>query len=207
MEQKKENRIVPKTSRGEKRVLLILDAAAQVIAEVGYEAATTNAIAKRAGTSIGSLYQFFPNKEALVAELAKRYRAQLRAILDKATNQAAKQVSVSWQLEQMIDRIVEFNIQNIAFQPLFCTVNSSLEAVIALKELEEEMFERVSNVFALWAPHVSTEKMNLYAKVCIHTVQALLPLTNEEQKINSLMVHELKRMIYGYLLPIVKNEI
>lgn len=51
---------------------MILDAAAQVLVEEGFDRATTNGIARRAGVSIGSLYQYFPNKEAVVAALFDR---------------------------------------------------------------------------------------------------------------------------------------
>lgn len=47
----------------------ILDAAAHVFADFGYAAGTTNRIAERAGISIGSLYQYFPNKDSILVEL------------------------------------------------------------------------------------------------------------------------------------------
>ena len=55
-------RRIPIQERGEQRVTELLEAAAAIFAEVGYEAATMRDIAGRAGASIGSLYQFFPNK-------------------------------------------------------------------------------------------------------------------------------------------------
>ncbi|NGO70857.1 TetR/AcrR family transcriptional regulator [Streptomyces boncukensis] len=51
----------------------ILSGAAHVFAEYGYAAGTTNRIAERAGVSIGSLYQYYPNKDAILAELAARH--------------------------------------------------------------------------------------------------------------------------------------
>ena len=57
-------RRTPKQKRGQQRVEQILDAAARLIVAEGYENVSTNAIAKEANTSIGSLYQFFPNKDA-----------------------------------------------------------------------------------------------------------------------------------------------
>jgi AcrR family transcriptional regulator len=63
----------PRRRRGELRVASLLDAAAAVFAENGYEAATMSEIAARAGSAIGSLYQFFPSKEALAEALLRRY--------------------------------------------------------------------------------------------------------------------------------------
>src|SRR5690242_3802866 len=67
-------RAAPQRARGYQRVKVILDVAEVLFAEAGYEAATTNEIAARAGISIGSLYQYFPNKEAVLHALAARYR-------------------------------------------------------------------------------------------------------------------------------------
>ena len=54
-------------------VTAILDATARVLVEHGYDQASTNRIAKRAGVSVGSLYQYFPNKQACVEALAERH--------------------------------------------------------------------------------------------------------------------------------------
>jgi DNA-binding transcriptional regulator YbjK len=59
----------PQQSRSSNRVDRLLEAAAEVIAEIGYESATTNAIAERAGVSIGSLYRYFPDKQAILRTL------------------------------------------------------------------------------------------------------------------------------------------
>ncbi|POF34931.1 AcrR family transcriptional regulator [Roseibium marinum] len=55
----------------------IVEAAGQIFAESGYELATTNQIAERAGISIGSLYQYFPNKDSLIFEVQKTHREEL----------------------------------------------------------------------------------------------------------------------------------
>ena len=54
-------------------VARIVNAAAHVFAEMGYAAGTTNAIALEAGVSIGSLYSYFPDKDAILAELVQRH--------------------------------------------------------------------------------------------------------------------------------------
>src|SRR5277367_20978 len=66
-------RKIPQQKRGEDKVNRLLEAAASVIAEFGYDATTMTIIAERAHTSIGSLYQFFPNKEAVTQALRLKY--------------------------------------------------------------------------------------------------------------------------------------
>lgn len=63
----------PLQERARATVEAILDATAQVLVQEGYERASTNRIAKRAGVSVGSLYQYFPNKQALVLAVAQRH--------------------------------------------------------------------------------------------------------------------------------------
>jgi AcrR family transcriptional regulator len=63
----------PSQERSRQTVERILDAAARIFHEQGYAGATTNDIADEAGLSIGSLYQYFPNKDALLAALTKRH--------------------------------------------------------------------------------------------------------------------------------------
>jgi AcrR family transcriptional regulator len=65
----------PRQERSEATVDAILEAAAQVFVAEGYDGATTKRIAAAAGTSVGSLYQYFPSKDALAVELARRFRA------------------------------------------------------------------------------------------------------------------------------------
>ncbi|HEV7973438.1 MAG: hypothetical protein QOI21_2812 [Actinomycetota bacterium] len=62
----------PVQQRSAKRVEQMLDASAQLIDELGYDALTTTLIAKRAGVAVGSLYQFFPDKRAVVQALTQR---------------------------------------------------------------------------------------------------------------------------------------
>ena len=67
----------PRQARSLATVGVILDATALVMVEEGYDQATTNRIAERAGVSIGSLYQYFPNREAVIGTLNNRTEAEL----------------------------------------------------------------------------------------------------------------------------------
>jgi AcrR family transcriptional regulator len=72
-------RSAPQQERSRLMVERILTAGAEVLTEHGYEAATTNRIAEAAGISPGSLYQYFPDKEAIIAEVVDRYTDQIAA--------------------------------------------------------------------------------------------------------------------------------
>ena len=68
-------------------VAALLEAAIRVLVKHGYEAATTIAIADKAGISVGSLYQYFPNKEAIVAALIEQHARQIIACTEAALGQ------------------------------------------------------------------------------------------------------------------------
>ena len=77
-----ERRKRPIQDRSQATVDYILEAAAQLFGEFGYEETTTNRVAERAGVSIGSVYQYFPSKEALLVALAEHHLEKAR---EKAT--------------------------------------------------------------------------------------------------------------------------
>ncbi|MGM0555600.1 MAG: TetR/AcrR family transcriptional regulator [Myxococcota bacterium] len=68
-----EPRKKPKQARSRATFEAIVEAGAQLLVEDGYHDLTTNGLAERAGVSIGSLYQYFPNKEAVVASVVERF--------------------------------------------------------------------------------------------------------------------------------------
>ena len=72
-----ERRKAPLQQRSREMVDRILDAATRVFTARGYHKTTTNHVAEEAGASIGSLYQYFPNKDSLLAGIAERHVAEL----------------------------------------------------------------------------------------------------------------------------------
>lgn len=74
----------PIQGRAQETVEAILKAAAQILERHGSEAATTNAIAARAGVSIGSLYQYFSDRDALIDELVRRHVTAMQLVLAEA---------------------------------------------------------------------------------------------------------------------------
>src|ERR1700739_5121222 len=89
------------TARGERLVTSLLVAAGRVFGELGYHATTTNAIAAEAKVSPATLYQFFPNKEAIADALVTRYAIDLA----KEVRAADIQELVSVPLEEAIRQV------------------------------------------------------------------------------------------------------
>ncbi|AXE30166.1 TetR/AcrR family transcriptional regulator [Chromobacterium phragmitis] len=84
-------RKTPLQARSRHAVAAILEAAARILARDGYAAFNTNRVAEEAGVGIGSLYQYFPNKQALVAALHRRHGEETLAALDRALADTAGQ--------------------------------------------------------------------------------------------------------------------
>ncbi len=107
----------PKRARGHLRVAAILDAAAALFAERGYEATTMTEVAARSRTAIGSLYRFFPTKEALAEALSLRYGAMMGEGLDAIAETAGGMASAAL-ADALIDLLLERRRQRTAVAAL-----------------------------------------------------------------------------------------
>jgi AcrR family transcriptional regulator len=74
----------PRQERARETVRAILSAAAQLFAAEGYAGTTTNSIARRAGVSIGSLYQYFPNKDSILSALLERHHREVNDVVQRS---------------------------------------------------------------------------------------------------------------------------
>ena len=86
-------RRVPVQGRSVARVNRMLDACAQLVDEVGYDGLTTTLLAERAGVAIGSVYQFFPDKRAIVQALTLR---NLEAYLHRLVDRMEQEEAADW---------------------------------------------------------------------------------------------------------------
>lgn len=94
----------PRQERGRKRREEILDAAEQLMLEVGPAAASIQDIAKRAGSSVGSIYHFFPTKEAILAALKARHEAEGEEVVARIRENVAAAATLP--LEQFVDQLL-----------------------------------------------------------------------------------------------------
>src|SRR5581483_10554202 len=132
-------RRVPRQQRGERRVAQLLQAAATEIAAVGYDAATMSAIAERAGAPIGSLYQFFPNKQAITHALRTDYGKDYEARLI-ALEARAKELS----LERLVGRLIDLSVDFVESHPAFLALLDAPSVTRSPASLRMTLRERLA---------------------------------------------------------------
>ena len=98
----------PQQARAKDTVEKILDATAEVLDEVGHTRLTTKRVAKRCGINIATLYNYFPNKLALLHALAEKHAKQLQKKLDAIYGSRAER---DWRdtVDNAIDALLDFN--------------------------------------------------------------------------------------------------
>lgn len=99
-------RKAPSQQRSARTVDRIVAAAITVFDDVGYTAATTNEIALEARISIGSLYQYFPNKDALLVEIARRHLATSLVALDAVIADLGPHADLNVVIGKVVDLLV-----------------------------------------------------------------------------------------------------
>src|SRR5882672_12142938 len=98
-------RRIPRQARASETVALVLEAAAQILEQGGLAAFTTNAVAARAGVSIGTLYQYFADKNAVLLALAQQQMTVGLASIGRAL-QGENDPSVEGRVRSMVRAMV-----------------------------------------------------------------------------------------------------
>lgn len=190
-------------ARGQQRIQLLLDVAEQLFAEVGFEATTTNAIAARAAMSPGSLYQFFPNKDAIAEALATRYLEQLHATQAYSFAPEIVHLPLDELIDRVVDPLVALHVAHPGFWTLFGGSTVSPRLAVATCDFMDAVHERAEAMFAVRAPHLTSVERSRCANVSVQLIRALLPLVvSADPEERDAVVRELKAAQRGYLEPI-----
>jgi AcrR family transcriptional regulator len=136
-------RKTPRQTRSVETRARLLDAAARVFSRHGYAAGTTNRIAEEAGMSVGSLYQYFPNKDAILVELLRAHvdagAEALRRRLAPLRVQGGEPVDRRAVLAAAVDAMVANHVDDPALhQVLFEEAPRPPELLAELHALEDE---------------------------------------------------------------------
>jgi len=202
-----EPRRVPVQARSRERVERILDAAAQLLVDEGYDAVKTNLIAKRAGVSIGSVYQFFPNRFAIFNALASRYREKIAMALSKTMGPDSPERPWEEALEEGFEVLAGMWRSDWAFHSVWLAIQNTAELTEA-REQYREMLINENLVFFLRRilPETSDLRLKTIARVMLEAGNVLLDqsMRNGEDQ-NVLVIDELKFLMHSYILGHVNS--
>nr|WP_307179876.1 TetR family transcriptional regulator [Streptomyces africanus] len=182
----------------------LLDAAATVFSTTGYTAASTNAIAREAGVSPGTLYQFFPNKEAIAIELGSRLMHEMRQSYDEVL---APIDPAATPIEEVVagtvDRFIEFNCRHPAFFALMHGPDIPGRIAEEHDALHRTLATRVETILAPFVPGVPASEITRTAQMCVGIYKAGLELVlAHEGAEREAYVQELKTALLRYLGPL-----
>lgn len=190
-------------ARGERRMAQLVDAAGRVFAKVGYAAASTNAIAREAGVSPGTFYQFFPNKEAIAAALGRQLQESLEVAYGMGLAPENAGLPLAEVLDAVLDPVIEFNLANPAFLALI-NGSESLCGTMDKAALGTTLLSRVEQLIALRVPDLTPLERRIAAEFSFAMVKTGLEmLVVREGPARAATIAEMKRALYAYLAPLV----
>jgi len=195
----------PSGDRGRQRRDLILDTAADLLADGGAEAINTNALADRANISIGSVYQYFSNKEAILSALGERYMQQLSRNTVAALQQDVSGLDFAAMVDRVIDPMIAFERQHPAFRHL--NAGQEGEGILAegAKRVDQEILATIYDLLLRVCPHLNLTQGWQVARVTKALYKGMSYLIQQEQEIKNTggdidgMIAHMKRMMVTYL--------
>ena len=194
----------PKQKRGRQRVDAILNAASELFAEVGYESATIIEIAARADTSVGSMYQFFANKEAILFALVERYVAAATETFANMQVESFPEMTLEQSIKAILVPLKTFIRDNRDFQVIFSTQRGPAFLEQTIRAMDEDFLARNDKALAQARPGLTAAERRKYSLVCMVIMKAMLGMTNYTNELTfDEIFEELEAVYLRYLLPVM----
>jgi AcrR family transcriptional regulator len=190
--------------RSRATVEALVEATARILVKEGFDKASTNRIAEAAGVSVGSLYQYFPSKEALVVAVIDRHNQETMRLVRSALNEVAGQP-----VERVIPKMVAVAIQAHRINPkLHRVLTEQIPRTGQLENVEafnREYFSLFRNYLDNCSDTLRPKDLGLATYLCVTSMEAVVhnavlrneKLTDEQAQA---LVNDVSRMIVGYLV-------
>ena len=164
----------PAQERSRATVEHLLDAAAQVLERRGYAATSTNHIAERAGISVGSLYQYFPNKQAILVVLVERHmELGTRLFWDVLERSDPARDPLESLLRRFVEAMIELHVHRPALQRVLLEEAPRPPRVVAaLRARKQRIIDAIAGMLRAH-PEVRVRDPRAAAFLVAETVQAL----------------------------------
>lgn len=167
----------------------------------GYSATTTNAIATRAKVPIGSLYQFFPDKSAILQALASRYMELLHQRFMALHTVEVARLSISDHVDRVIDATEQFFKDYPGYHAIFMQVQGTIPELEAIEDASDnQLIQDWANILSQYYPGLEPADYEAVAFVLVKAIGTLLWLSLSQEKIfRQRLVAETKRLMLSYL--------
>ena len=197
----------PKQRRGKQRVEKILDAAAAVFDQVGYEAATTHLIAAEAETAVGSLYQFFPDKAAIFKAMELRHIERVKEFWQQMNTPEMIKLPLRQMIHTLVTAIAQLFEQPVS-RVVFIQFFTAREMFQSIDEsMTQEAIDFMANLLQQRNPTLSESKSQLLAEVCVHSSNAvtLAALRNPDLQHRQRLTQQIEDLMVSYLAPHMRD--
>ncbi|HEY2471508.1 MAG TPA: TetR/AcrR family transcriptional regulator [Terracidiphilus sp.] len=207
-----DNRPVPvfdpnrkRNARGEQRQQELLRAAATVFGRLGYHETTTNAIATEAGVSPATLYQFFPNKEAIASVLASKYAREMAEAEQAIDGEGA--LAFREAIDELIDVCMSFNRKHPEFHTLVLDAPLSPDAREEKQALGQAFVEFIAVRLRRELRALSRSEASHHGQVALMIFRGILDeFTAAPPSARTRLERAMHDAILRYLEPVLSHE-
>lgn len=207
MQDKFRLRKIPKQKRSIERYQKIMEVTFDLLGEVGYEALNTDLIAARSGIPIGSIYQYFPNKESIVYTHAEFCFLNLHdQFFDKITREVEKFKKFD---QKFLEKTISIYLETLATVKGYHLIESVLYTNPKLRDLDRESNERFAKsladrVILRFFPKLEKKRAFYIASLVVEIVDSTYKvITNTRNaKTRAGILTELKNVLFQYFLSL-----
>ena len=169
-----EVRLEPAQARAQETVEALLDTAARLLEEVGLEGFNTNLLAARAGVRVRTVYRYFPNKHAVITQLATRAMTQWNSWFGELTRLVDPAVS----LESVWSRLIDAYVQGMRRMPGARALRRAMRADDQLRGLDDQdnaqLAHRVSEVLRHRWPCADGASLRAASRVLLESASSVI---------------------------------
>ncbi|MFN7701441.1 MAG: TetR/AcrR family transcriptional regulator [Deltaproteobacteria bacterium] len=197
----------PRQERSRKRLEAIVEAAAELFAAQSFPEVTMDAIAQRAGTPIGSVYQYFEDKRAVFAAVMARSNARAREAFEGVAHLARASIAgrarPALPLRAVLDAAVDGFAQLQETEPSIRAANRNLtflgELVAEDEALQRELAARTAELFASYFPSANARTRRLVASTVVQLVTSFLIVSDRQDREGREPLEECKLLVRLYV--------
>lgn len=195
----------PTQKRSRERVDSILDACADLLDEVGPDGVNTNTIAERAHIPVSSLYQYFPNKHAVLIELMARQLEEVDAVGKRVAEELSADSSWQEACDRILESYLEFCEKLPGFTPLWHTIQAHPDLY---QTSSRQLVERLTSLRDLLAAYIAVHAPDRWSDDQVAVMQqtvieAVIPPIGRASRLRGeareKLMKEIRTLTHGYL--------